>query len=284
MITVQMLEAFIDYSNTLNLSKTADNLSLTRQTVRQSLKRLESALSIHLIDKTTSAPTLTRDAVYVLEDAKKIILSIRNLTNVNLTTSSSDHPPVLTYTDTRGNSIFSQRRHFDARDELTLPLIKAGARAWSNSLGDIEHYLMNAVRPYLIVYRQQGLDWLCIEVGSKTAYARWYGLERAKSAVGLKSYDNFKESSFPRDVTEAYHTTSLYGGLRLDHVIATLWRTPNKPPIPVSFQRLTFAVVLPDGSPAVGVLAAITKKISITGPTIPNLDIPEDAIMDHIDV
>mgnify|MGYP001803153712 CR=1 FL=1 len=124
---------------------------------------------------------------------------------------------------------------------------------------------MAEVRPHLVIYRRSNTGWVCVEVGDKSAYTKWFGWTWAKSAVGRLSEDDQAGNEFNRFIAEAYERLHGEGGVRLDHLFAHLPREASEGPIPVTFQRLLMGCIFPDKTPALAVLVSITANVEIDG-------------------
>ena len=89
---LKQIECFIELSETLNFSETADNLSLTQPAVSHQIKSLEEELGVQLFSRNRRKVSLTRSRVSFYNDMKDIynrinisIVKSRNLCEKNKT-------------------------------------------------------------------------------------------------------------------------------------------------------------------------------------------------------
>ncbi len=88
-------------------------------------------------------------------------------------------------------------------------------------------------------------------------------------------------SGADRFAIEAYDRISREGNIRLDHIFVRLPRKDEGTPLPVSYQRLLFSCVFPDGRSAVTTLTVITNQIDISGLGLKDLPTtPKNILMD----
>ncbi|MEM8652381.1 MAG: hypothetical protein AAGF54_17765, partial [Pseudomonadota bacterium] len=145
----------------------------------------------------------------------------------------------------------------------------------------LDHDSLQIIRPYILVYREFKDEWICVEVGEKSAYASWVGLGMAKSGLGrnfsrLVRYDDIHDR-----LMEAYRHASESGGLWYDHVCISVPRAPDGVSEPISYQRLVTACSFADGDPGVMILVARTNNITIPGlPKEREFKINDDMLME----
>ena len=70
---LKQIECFIELSETLNFSETADNLSLTQPAVSHQIKSLEEELGVQLFSRNRRKVSLTRSGVSFYNDMKLYI-------------------------------------------------------------------------------------------------------------------------------------------------------------------------------------------------------------------
>ena len=117
----------------------------------------------------------------------------------------------------------------------------------------------------MVIYRRYGDRWVCVEIGEKSSYAAWYGLDWAKSNVGHTIGHTPAGSDFANTILRAYNGVYKTGGVRFDHVFREIPQKMNDRYVPVSFQRLLLGLTFPDNSPALAVLIDRTHQIDIDG-------------------
>ena len=265
-ITFDMLRAFDSLARTLNLSETAECLGVTRQTVRRHLSDLESHRGGALFTLNKQSYALTELGVTSLGGARSMLRQAESWSNAGLNGSnSSQHLEYRQFEDAEGRRYYSQQHPVNMVSRYGVPIVQRTLAAWGGALARIEAPEMAEVRPYLVLYRRSAQGWVCVEVGEKSAYAKWFGWMWSKSAVGRLSEDDQAGDEFNQFIAEAYERIHDEGGVRLDHLFAHLPREISDQPIPVTFQRLLMGCIFPDGTPALAVLVSIGSDVSISG-------------------
>ena len=280
--SVAMLRAFVILSKTLNLTKTCEELGATRQTVRRHIHDLETIKGNALFEVQNRQYKLTAFGQASLAEAKSILRQIEKWSgHSQLTTRNSQWLEASRYVDHEGREFFSQQHPINKIALSGLPIMKRVIAAWGAAQTQIEHEAMEAVRPYLVLYRKGPSGWVFVEVGEKSAYARWFGWTWSKSAIGKLMQEDNAGDEFNEFIAGAYARIYGEGGVRLDHVFAHLPKQESDELIPVSFQRLLLGCVFPDGTPGLGLLGLITNDIEIDAlahTEVPGA--PEDLLMD----
>lgn len=280
-VTIAMLRAFVCMSQNLNLSKTCQELGATRQTVRRHLTDLERIKGSPLFRVDDRQYRLTPYGEASLDGAKSLLLHLDTWAGQSsLTKDFSDGLESSRYVDGDGREFFSQQRSVSEIASDGLPILKNALAAWGNAETRLEHKAMEAIRPYTVLYRKSPLGWVFVDVGSKSAYAKWFGWAWSKSAIGkLMNEDNVGDE-FNEFIAGAYSRIYNEGGIRLDHLFAYLPKDGGSP-LPVTFQRLLLGCVFPDGTPGLSVLAVITRKVRIDAVGDEQLPwLPDNLIMD----
>lgn len=280
-VTVAMLRAFVCMSENLNLSRTCQELGATRQTVRRHLTDLERIKGERLFKVEDRQYHLTPSGEASLDSAKSLLLQLDIWAGQSaLTRKTSQGLESSRYVDGEGR-VFLSQQHAVSRVALNgLPLVKSALAAWGNAETQIEHAAMNAIRPYAVIYRKGPTGWVFVDIGTSSAYAKWFGWAWSKSAIGkLMNEDNVGDE-FNEFIAGAYSRIYDEGGVRLDHLFAFLAKDGGEP-LPVTFQRLLLGCVFPDGTPGLTVVAAITEQVEIDELEDDNRPrLPEDLIMD----
>ncbi len=282
-VTVAMLRAFVCMSRNLNLSKTCQELGATRQTVRRHLTDLERIKGEQLFQVTDRQYQLTPHGQASLDGANSLLLHLDTWSGESsLTKQFSEGLESSRYVDGEGRDFFSQQHSVSKVALNGLPLVKSAFVAWGNAETQIEHQAMEAIRPYSVIYRKGPLGWVFVDIGTESAYAKWFGWAWSKSAIGkLMNEDNVGDQ-FNEFISGAYSRIYDEGGVRLDHLFAHLPKDGGDP-LPVTFQRLLLGCVFPDGTPGLNVLAVITEQVEIDALADEHRPIiPEDLVMDTL--
>ncbi len=76
-MNIQQLETFIRVADNLNFARAAEELNMTQSAVSRQIHALEDELGARLLLRTTRAVTLTAAGISFLEDAKKVVATVR---------------------------------------------------------------------------------------------------------------------------------------------------------------------------------------------------------------
>lgn len=275
----EMLRSFCTLGRNLNLSKTVDELGISRQTVRRHINDLQELRGTTLINFDDRKYSLTDDGSYALAEAERLLSRADNWMN-NTSGLANGLAHISTVTDD-GVPFHAQRHPITDICSNAPDLIKQGFAAWSASSFDIESEAMKAIRPYLIGYRKNRGDWICTFVGEHSSYASWRGWAWAKSAVG---------SIFERDpisteadafILEAYENVMRTGAVWYDHISTKFVRNEDQKLTPVNYQRLVMCCRFPNGELNIASLVARTNKIRIDGLDLNQIEMmPEEDVME----
>ncbi len=282
-VTVAMLRAFVCMSRNLNLSKTCAELGATRQTVRRHINDLEAIRGEKLFEVVDRQYHLTPEGKDSLGDAKSLLLQLDLWAGQSSLKKNSSHGlEKFQYTDENGLMFFSQQHSVSQVALRGLPLMRKAFVAWGNAETRIEHEQMELIRPYSLLYRMSPAGWVFVDVGSESAYAKWFGWAWSKSAIGKLMNEDDVGDEYNEFIAGAYSRIYEEGGVRLDHIYAYLAKDGGEP-LPVTFQRLLLGCVFPDGTPGLSVLAIITDQVDIDAvKDIEPPDLPEHIVMDSL--
>lgn len=266
-----VLRSFLRLAETLNLSKTTDDLQITRQSVRRHVDQLEELSGTPLFTHEHNQYGLTPAGTRWMSE----ISTLMGQFDILFGTSSRmvNGMPSVKITISDEHRFYAQQ-HPIVRiwDDGTPPLIKRGFEAWALGKSALDHEAMQTVRPYLLVYRQLRSEWVCTEVGEKSSYATWLGTTWAKSAIGQAYDDDPIKSQADQFMLKAHNTVSRTGAPWYDHISTKFPRRESGELVPVNYQKLVLPCHFPNGSPAVAVLVARTDNVSIEG--LSSSDIP----------
>lgn len=262
-LTFDMLRSFVTLAETLNVSLAAQATHVTRQTLRRNLSDLEALRGVALFRLDGLRYVLTPEGEACLHEARTILAwgeawDSRSRRSVRLV-QGFEHAA---YHGADGRRFYAQQHSLGTLAQDGLPLLRRAFAAWGQSLARLDTPEMDALRPYMVIFRRTGESWTFAEVGEKSAYARWFGLAYARSAMGTRYDADDAGDAFNAFIARAYREVHDGGSIRLDHLHAQLPRGGAEY-YPVSFQRLLAGCVLPDGSQALAMLAALTNRVRI---------------------
>ena len=265
-LNLEMLKAFVTLAKCLNITQSAQLLSVTRQTIRRHIDEFERLREEPLFLLDNRQYQLTDFGRASLEEAEDIVSKAEALSghnNGHVYARNIDGLETLTFTDEEGKIHRSQQHSISSLWTTGLPLLQQLFEAWGSAKTQLEHSSLSAIRPFLVVYRKSQKGWVCVEIGDQSAYSRWFGWSWAKSAVGLLSEEDAAGADINNFVSSAYLRIFREGGIRYDHLYAHLPRPDSSVPEPASFQRLLCGFVFPDGHPALVVLVVISRNVLI---------------------
>ena len=262
-ILTDMLRSFATLGKTLSLTETTKTLNVTRQTVRRHIAGLEEIKGVPLFSISNGEYRLTMLGEQLLPSAEAILDSSSRFINGTGTDMLSLAHAIFK-TDEKG-WFYAQRHPLNSIWSTSVPLIKRSLSDWMMAKGQLDSDCFDAIRPYMIVYRQRGAEWICVEIGSESSFATWLGPVVAKSAIGLPLHKDPITSRADRYLIEPYGHVTMSGGIWYDHVCTRFPRKPDNQLYQVNYQRLVFACTFPDGSQAVGTIVARTNNVMIKG-------------------
>ena len=264
-----MLRAFLALAECLNLSEASDALGLTRQTVRRYIDTLEVQKGAPLFILDRNRYLLTPLGEASVAEARHIVSRTDRFC---APVAHSHLLDALTFFDEEGRLFRFEQHPITSISNKACPLLQRAFANWASAKMQLESDEMTSIRPYLVVYRRDQQGWRCVEIGDKSAYTRWFGWTWSKSAVGKLSFQDRAGLEFDRAVSEIYLEVYSHSAARLDHLYAHLPREEEQEPIPVTFQRLLLTCKLPDGTPVLAVLVAITGAVDIAA--LEPVDVP----------
>ena len=283
-VTVAMLRAFVVLGQTLNLTKACKELGATRQTVRRHILELETIKGKPLFQIEDRQYRLTSYGKASIDDARSILLNLDTWSGqTRLKKQRSQGLEISRYIDAEGREFYSQQHPVSKIALDGPPLLKNALAAWGKAETRLEDDAMKVIRPYTVLYRKSSNGWVFVEVGTQSAYARWFGWAWSKSAIGKLMQEDNVGDAFNEFISGAYSRIYNEGGVRLDHLFAYLPKDGCDVPLPVTFQRLLLGCIFPDGTPGLSVLALITDRVEIDaldGKAPP--EIPEELLMDSL--
>ncbi|KIN65261.1 Transcriptional regulator, LysR family domain protein [Sulfitobacter noctilucae] len=258
----EMIRSFVTLASTLNLSHAVKVLGSTRQTVRRHILNLEVEMKGPLFFVEERRYVLTDLGKRVLPGAKDILArgeiwlgggagSVGALQFLKAHKGDWDF-----YQEQKPMGLIWQQEHLILREAF---------RAWTMAGGHIQSPHFAHIRPYLMIYRESGNKWICVEFGEKSAYVDWFGLDYARSSVGLAIGELPAGEAFGHMLNEAFFDVQATQLARLDHVFTRMPDEDGQGWAPMAYERLMISGFFPDGSLAVMTLVNPTASVQITG-------------------
>ncbi|MGC1503269.1 MAG: LysR family transcriptional regulator [Sulfitobacter sp.] len=256
----EMIRSFVTLASTLNLSHAVKELDSTRQTVRRHIAQLEAAMGAPLFLIEDRRYHLSGLGESVLPDAKDILgrgtlwlsgqaRSVGMLQRLQASVGDWD--------------FYQQQQPLGKIWSDASLLLRETFRAWTMASGQIESKWFSHVRPYLIIYRQSDIGWICVEFGQKSVYVKWFGEDYARSSIGRPISKMPAGAEFSHLIYEAFDEVQAAQMARLDHVYTRMPRAGLEGLVPIAYQRLILSGFFPDGSPAVMSLVLPVDEVNI---------------------
>jgi len=274
----EMLRSFSTLSRTLNLSQAVRELGSTRQTVRRHIAQLEDAFGHPLFAVRDRSYELTEEGARIIPAAEDILARGRLLINGGL--REIDGMPQFSVRTEQGWEFHQQQMPLSHVWNGPSKLLKAALKAWTLSEGKLDAEPMDAIRPYILVYRESVHDWLCVEIGEQSFYSKWWGWRNARSSIGrpLNKFPGGPQMATLMD--EPYKEILQTRSARLDQVVTKVPRDPEGHPIPNAFNRLLLGSQFPDGSFALIIVVDRPERIEVDGLEQEFIKgMPEDAVV-----
>lgn len=258
----EMIRSFVALASTLNLSHAVEDIGSTRQTLRRHIANLEEMMGGALFTVEDRRYHLSPLGQNVLADAKDILS--RGKLWMRGQTQTVDSLQRL-HARTDGWVFYQQQQPLGQIWTDESFLLRETFRAWTMAGGEIESPLFAHVRPYLIVYRQSDIGWICVEFGAKSVYVNWFGQDYARSSIGRPLSQLPAGAEFSNLIYQAFEEVQAAQMARLDHVFTRMPRAGSDELAPVAYQRLILSGFFPDRSPAVMSLVLPVGNPKIAG-------------------
>ncbi|PIE12805.1 MAG: LysR family transcriptional regulator [Rhodobacterales bacterium] len=265
-IFYEMLRSYTSLAKTLNLSQTVRDLNSTRQTVRRHIHQLEKQKGVALFQLKDRQYQLTEAGKASLQEARDLLARGEAWLH-----NKSSH--------IRGLSHFSCEIGEDGSDicyhlqqhplgrlwQDGSAFLQTGFQLWAQARGEIESPALAGVRPYMMVFRQLGDDWICADVGEKSSFSTWFGWEKQRSSVGrgLSDLPSFRDTA--QFLVQPFREVMISQSARFDHVFTLAEIKDHTDLVAISYQRLLLGCRFPDGSFALASLVDRTHDIDIKG-------------------
>ncbi len=263
-VLFDMMKSLITLGQTLNLTQTVNKLGVSRQTVRRHISALEEIKGATFFEVRDRHYALTEAGKKAMTEAEKVLEQAEAwLGGQRLHGATASGMDRSRFHDEEGRDFYAQQHPLSRLWVDSPPILQKGFLAWANARFQVDSPEMEALMPYLLLYRQHDDSWLFVAIGEESSYATWFDRVWAKSAIGRFSKDDPAGAEFNDFISGAHSQIFSQGGARLDHVYAQIPRERGGPPVPVSFQRLLMCCTFPDGQMALAVLVARTKRIAI---------------------
>jgi len=253
---IKSILSFREMAKTGNIQDAAQRIGVTRITLRDRVRFLESFHDAPLYVPGGGGIQLTETGRALHERTDAIIMNLEML--LAETFYDSKDPQL----NEEALKYFQQRYSLLKIKEQT-PLIRIGYEDWQSCQGELGATGLAWLWQYILSYRSVPDGWLCIHIGEKSSYATWFGRSWAMSAIGYLSSTDPTGENYDLIATQGYFDVMRWGSPRLDHVHTALSRRKGEQVEWVSYQRLLLPCTLPSGEAVVVSLVARTNQIKI---------------------
>lgn len=262
--SLDMMRSFCVMARHLNLSRSAELLDLTRQTIRRHIHLIEESRGERLFELKDKKYHLTEAGRAALDGAESIVA--KGLAWLKGQYDVRDGLQAIRIRDDDGRPVFFSNQHKLTRIwEDGTDLLQRAFHCWVEAKGAIESEKFAPVRPFVLVFRRYKSEWLCAEIGEKSALAKWFGWEWAKSSIGRHIDEIPATTIYGEYIADAYNEVRKTASPRLDHQFRRTARKIGGPLEPMSVQRLLLSCKFPDGDMALVSVVHMTHDVEIPG-------------------
>lgn len=259
----EMLRSFATLARHLNLSHAVDELKTTRQTVRRHIETLETTLGVMLFEIKDRRYQLTEDGHRALNSAKSLLAQGSLWLSGNL--SDHDGLRAISYAGETDFPFNTQQQPASVIWNGDSEVLKSALKAWIKSEGHLESEHFEHLRPYVLVYRESGTGWICVEVGEQSFYSNWWGWTIARSSVGRNLADFPGGAELASVMELPFKEVKATEGFRIDQVATRVPRGDTQEPVGLCYNRLLLGSKLPDESFVLVVVVDRADTITIPG-------------------
>lgn len=278
-ILFELLRSFTTLARTLNLSKAVRELDSTRQTVRRHISLLEESKGESLFVLEDRQYQLTEAGRQSIPEAEDLLA--RGEAWMHNHSGHINGLSHIVYDTDPKFSYYLQQHPLGRIWEDGAPLLQKGFRCWAEAKGQLEAEAFEAIRPYMMVYRLLDDNWICIEIGAESSYAKWQGWRWARSSIGKGLPSLPGGPGFANLMLQSFQEVHDQETVRLDHIHTQLPDEEGVEMVPISYQRLLMGCRFPDGSFALGLLVDRNYNIDIQGVSEAQVKMmPEKFVMD----
>ncbi|AXI45073.1 LysR family transcriptional regulator [Sulfitobacter sp. SK012] len=271
----EMIRSFTTLARTLNLSHAVTELNSTRQTVRRHIAQLEEMMGEPLFSIDDRRYHLTEAGNQTLPEAQDILARC-NVWMRGQVVHQNGMPQYKIEFPT-GGDFYQQQKPLNSIWKSDRPLLAAALKAWTMANGDLESPYFEALRPYVMVFRNSPNGWVCVELGDESSYVSWFGLATARSSIGRVLGELPGGADFARLLSQPFHDVERDRSVRVDHIYTQIPRGPDQDPVQICYARLLLGCSFPDGSFAL--VSVVDRHNEIEISDTPGRQMPADLVM-----
>ena len=261
--TIDLLQSFLAFCETLNITHAARKLDVSRPTLTRRLKAVEGLCGRSLMERvehgsyrlTSFGESWRGEVLAWLRQGQHLIDP-----NGGRFTGLMRNAPSYHGEEYR----FQQHALADLWAHGAQPLIEA-FDDWTAARGALESSAFERSRRRSIVARRHGSEFLIVEIGDEAPMMDWLGWEWCRSAIGKPLSSTSISTEADRAITYAYSQALLLGTPWYDHVSANLPRPKIDRIERGKYRRLIVPCTFPDGSFAVASIVELSSDLVIDG-------------------
>lgn len=246
------LVVFNELYEARSISSTADNLNISRSTVRSHIDRLAKMLNNG--EALTDRGKLTEGGERLYARVRYDLAAFENSLEVIKNTPAVTGPLAWA----------SQRHQVSLLDDkaLSVPIIRHAWQAWRSGSASLDSLGMRALVPWTLIFRPWTGGWMLVEIGERSSYVSWFGAERARYFKSEIRQPDLTGGVSYEETSRTYDEVARWGTPILHHIHACIPRVEGQDNEWVSYQRLVLPINWGEEA-GLAVFSARTNKISI---------------------
>lgn len=207
------VRTFVKLAYSGNVNSVADRLGMTRQSIKNHIVQLENLLEAALFERVGTNSRLTDMGTLWLPRAQEFYeaasVFLRRTGAKNARYRSTNLPLRMLI-----------------KDETSSNLLRRFAHSYNLGANETDHPEFLQFREECIVYEVDQGAWGSQQIGSKTPFAQWFGVDAAQNSTGKPLSDMVTGDDLRDEISFALDECYLKGGLHFAEV-ACDYRTPN---------------------------------------------------------
>jgi hypothetical protein len=265
--TVELLQAFLAVAATLNISKAARDMGLSRPTVIRRLRDLEVQCAQPLMKRvshssyelTDLGASLRIDAENWLRQGSFLVSAQGGIFSSLLHSSPEVH----------GEQFHVQQHPLDDVWHHGSEVLIQMLDCWTTARGWLEAPQFAPAYERAVVARAYDAEFLLIAIGEKAPMMTWLGREWCRSSIGKPMSSTVISTASDRTITHSYLQALRFGTPWYDHMSIQLPRPKTGISERANYRRLVMPCKLPDGSPVVASVVELSDDLVIDSFDVP---------------
>ena len=265
--SIALFRSFLAFAESLNIVHTANELSISRLTLKNRLKALERLCNCKLFELDVHRRyKLTPRAEIWFQEIKSwmqrgedlFLFSEEKVSGLIRSISSPDSEP-----------FYSQQHPVSALWEHDTPYLQTMLADWVKAKGQCYNPAFSRVEKNSFLARLRGSEFIIVGIGKNAAIMDWLGREWCLSAIGKPLSSTAISTKADKIVTYAYRQVIMSGTPWYDHVSMEMPRPVHDTSERAYYRRLILPCKLPDGSPLVASIVELSDDLEIRNFEVP---------------